>query len=434
MFKPQTALALLALAALGAQAQQNRVDTIRPDAPALAPYGKYNVGVQTLRLVHAGQVDVLNAKAGQPNPVYDRPLTVEVWYPANLNGRAPGGEYTVVTRDPKVEATLTGRAVRDAAPDPSGGPYPLIIISHGYPGNRYLLSDLGENLASKGYVTVSIDHTDSTYSDQGAFASTLLNRPLDQLFVLDEMARLNGEDGFLKGLVNADDTGLIGYSMGAYGAVNVIGGGFTAQSVKLPFAPPGDLLARRQAGNPEYRASLDGRIKAAIAIAPWGWNAGFWDAAGLAGVKTPVLFMAGSVDDVAGYSPGVRNIFEGAVNADRYLLTFQNANHNAAAPIPAPLETWQPGPTAGLNPFEHYADPVWDTARMNNVAEHFATAFFGEYLKKDPAMRDYLNLTENSSDGKYSVDKDGQPLPDFTYWKGFPNRTAVGLRLEHLRP
>jgi predicted dienelactone hydrolase len=54
-----------------------------------------------------------------------------------------------------------------------------VIISHGYPGNRFLMSHIGENLASKGFVCVSIDHKDSTYDDQKAFASTLYNRPFD---------------------------------------------------------------------------------------------------------------------------------------------------------------------------------------------------------------------------------------------------------------
>ena len=36
--------------------------------------------------------------------------------------------------------------MRDAQADASGGPFPLLIISHGYPGNRYLLSHLAENL------------------------------------------------------------------------------------------------------------------------------------------------------------------------------------------------------------------------------------------------------------------------------------------------
>ena len=91
---------------------------------------------------------------------------------------------------------------------------------------------------------------------------------------------------------------------------------------------------------------MDPRIKAAIAIAPWGWNMGFWDRDGLAGISTPTFYMAGSADASAGYSPGVRNIFELATNSERYLLTFENASHNAAAPIPAPKETWPaPGST-----------------------------------------------------------------------------------------
>lgn len=425
----------LALAGAVALAQDNRIDTVRSDAPELARHGPHAVGVKTLQLVHPGQADVLRFKAGAPMPVYDRPLTVEVWYPA-APGATGSGQYRVITRDGKTEVTLSGRALREAPPQRAGAPYPLLIISHGYPGNRFLLSPLAENLASKGYVVASIDHTDSTYSDQGAFGSTLLNRPLDQLFVLREMARLHQSDpsGTLQGLVNAEQTGLIGYSMGGYGVLNAIGGGFTAASVALPWGTPGGALAVRQAGHPALAASMDPRIKAAVAFAPWGWNAGFWDAAGLAGIRTPVFFVAGSVDDVSGYAPGVRNLFEGSVNAPRFLLTFDNANHNAAAPMPAPRETWQP--VAGLRfiPAEHYIDAVWDNVRMNNIAQHFATAFLARYLKNDTAMDAYLQLLENPRDGKWSVEANGSFKADHTYWKGFPNRTAVGLRLEQRKP
>ena len=37
-----------------------------------------------------------------------------------------------------------------------------------------------------------------------------------------------------------------------------------------------------------------------------------------------MLFVAGSVDDVSCYEKGTRAIFDGAVNAERYLLTFEN--------------------------------------------------------------------------------------------------------------
>ena len=55
-------------------------DTL-PDAPALAARGAYAVGVRTMDLVHKDQVDILNAKEGEA-PLYDRPLKIEVWYPA----------------------------------------------------------------------------------------------------------------------------------------------------------------------------------------------------------------------------------------------------------------------------------------------------------------------------------------------------------------
>jgi predicted dienelactone hydrolase len=406
----------------GIFAQDNRVDTIRPDAPTLAPYGSYSIGVTTLQFVNPGQLDIVKAKAGEAIPIYDRPLTVEVWYPAKAGtGQTEITAYNnIFTRDGKTLVNLYGRAVRNALPEAGGGPYPLVIVSHGYPGNRFLLSHLTENIASKGYIVAAIDHKDSTYNDQGAFGSTLLNRPLDILFVLNSM-------------IQANKTALIGYSMGGYGVVNAIGGGFTASVVKASLAPPNMALARRQAGNNEYIASMDPRIKAAIAIAPWGWSSGFWDREGLAGITTPTFYIAGSADASAGYSPGVRNIFELAANSDRYLLTFENASHNAAAPIPAPKETW-PVPGSTVYNAGHYMDPVWDTVRMNNIAQHFATAYLGKYLKGDAEMDAYLNLVESGKEALWSVDAKGQPKADHTYWKGFGNRSAVGLKLEHRKP
>jgi len=412
----------------------NHIDTIRPDAPALAPYGQFPIGMRTLQFLMPKQLDIAKAQAGLPIPIYDRPLTVEVWYPAipgtGLTGQS--GYSGICTRDGKTLTNLYGRAVRDALPDGSKGPYPLIIISHGYPGNRFLLSHFAENLSSKGYVVASIDHTDSTYNGLGAFASTLLNRPLDILFVLDSLSNLDPCAG-LDGMIDASRTALIGYSMGGYGVINTIGGGFTEAIVKSSLAPPEMALSRRQDGNPEFLASMDPRIKAGIAIAPWGRNKDFWDAGGLAGIRTPLFLMAGSADAISGYSPGIRNIFELSVNAERYLLTFENAGHNAAAPIPAPAEAYTP-PGSTVYSAGHYMDPVWDTVRMNNIAQHFATAFFAKYLKGDPTADSYLNLLESGKNALWSMDAEGRPTAEHTYWKGFGRFSAVGLRLENRRP
>ncbi len=420
MLRRAFVLALAAcVAAATALAQQNHIDGVTPSAPELAAYGKYTIGVRTIQATDRNRPDILSIKEGGPIVRYDRTLTVEVWYPAALAaGQKPGGEYRAITRDPAITATLYGKAVRDAAPLKTDGAFPLVIISHGYPGNRYLMSHLGENLASKGFITVSIDHKDSTYDDQKAFASTLYNRAFDQLFVLNEIDRLSkagsgsGLAGsFLSGIVDASRVGIVGYSMGGYGVVNVVGGGYSKASETINGAPPNRLLAARGAGNAEYQKSIDPRIKAAIAIAPWGMQTGFWDADGLKGIKTPVLFVAGSADDVAQYEKGTKAIYQGAVNADRYLLTFVNANHNAAAPIPAPIETYTT-PEGRTSPFTHYADAVWDTARMNNILDHFATAYFGLHLKGEQDKQAYFEPS----------------------WKGFKRGTSVGLILDHAAP
>jgi predicted dienelactone hydrolase len=153
---------------------------------------------------------------------YDRPLKIEVWYLAILDEN----EKEIVSYDqimgqvgsedrPLIPFTFLERASRDAKLAIKDGVFPLIIVSHGYTGSRLLFPYLTENLALKGYVVVSIDHTDSTYRDAGPSNSTWLNRPLDDLFVLNEMDRPRKTKGsFLQGLANADTTGLVGWSMG----------------------------------------------------------------------------------------------------------------------------------------------------------------------------------------------------------------------------
>lgn len=426
-------IAVLSGLMCGGAMAQNRIDQIRPDAPALAAHGEVAIGVRTLEVSNPDQIDIVKIEADKPLPRYDRPLTLEVWYPA-ADGTGTEGTYTgVLQRDGVQEVELKGRAVRDAAPAKPAKAYPLVIISHGYPGNRYLLSHLGENLATKGYVTVSIDHTDSTYDSKLAFGSTLVNRSLDQTFVLNEIDRMSKEDGnFLSGLVDASTTGLIGYSMGGYGAVITAGGGVTQGSTEYAWGAPAGTLQVHLAGSDTHEALIDPRIKAAVAFAPWGMNTGFWDATGLAGVRIPMFFIAGSDDDVAGYEKGTKAIFEGSTNTERYLLTYDHANHNAGAPMPAPAETWVASEHLNFIPFDHYADAVWDNVRMNNIAQHFVTAFLGQYVKGDNEMAPYLDLIENSDDGIYAMEEDGKTAkPEHTYWQGFPARTAKGLSLMH---
>lgn len=421
------AAALIALGLTGATAMaetraDNRIDTVRPDAPALAGYGERPVGVRSLTLTDPDRLDILATAAAGAERRGPRSLTAELWYPA-VAGTAAGTAYETVLRDGVTPVTLHGRAARDAAPA-GDGPFPLVIVSHGYPGNRFLMAHLAETLASRGYVVAALDHTDSTYSDQAAFGSTLYNRPRDQAFALAALAA----DPALAGLVDADRAAVVGYSMGGYGALIFGGAGLAEGAAGLSFAPPLGLLAQNAAGAEAHEALIDPRLRAVVAIGPWGMNAGLWDAAGLAGLRVPTLIVAGDQDTVSGYGP-MRAIFEGATGADRHLLTFLGAGHNAGAPIPAPAESWPVSERLGWAPFAHYADPVWDTVRMNNVLQHFAAAFLNVHLRGEAGSAAFLNLIENASEGVWSV-TDGVEQADHTHWAGFPRGTAVALRFE----
>ncbi|MCB1406138.1 MAG: dienelactone hydrolase [Rhodobacteraceae bacterium] len=418
--RPLFAAALALALTTGPLMAENRVDASRPDAPELAAPGSYAVGVRTLTLTDPDRPDVLaSTEALVRGP---RVLMAEFWYPA-AEGTVPGGTYDTILRDGVTPVTLHGQAAR-AAEASNAGPFPLVVISHGYPGNRVLMAHLGEHLASHGYAVVALDHTDSTYADQAAFGSTLFNRPLDQAFAIDAMA----SDSGLAGLVNTESVGVIGYSMGGYGALIFSGVGLVPAVLDSPFAPPQGLLAAHVAGSDSHEALPDPRVRAAVAIGPWGMNYGMWDATGLAGLRVPTMIVAGSMDTTSGYAP-MRAIFEGAIGADRHLLTFENAGHNAAAPIPAPAESHAMSEVLGWAPFAHYADPVWDTVRMNEIAQHFILAFLDQRVRGIAERGAYLELIDSANDGVWSVE-DGVATDEHSYWAGFGEGTAVGLRFE----
>ena len=347
----------------------------RPDAPALAARGAYPVGVRTEQIVHRGQFDILRASSSNPAPRYDRALTLEVWYPAQL---AAGQREAVLYTDvlgagannparPNTPFTFAGRAARGAAA--VKGAFPLLIVSHGYPGSRLQMSYLTENLASKGYVVVAIDHLESTRADRAGFASTLLNRPLDDQFVLDTVAGWSqaGSGHFLAGAVDADHTALLGYSMGGYGALVAAGAGVDLAALKpLGVADTTAFVAR----------ASDPRIHAVVAFAPWGGARQLWTSASLAGLRVPLLFIAGEQDTIAGFDDGVLRLAREAVNAPRYLLAYQNARHNIA-PNPPP-----PAAYANREDFSAYAESAWDSARINNINQHVVTAFLEQTLRQ----------------------------------------------------
>lgn len=397
----------------------------RGDAPELAARGKFKVGVRTLQLVNLNQLDILSYSEQQPNPRYDRKLPIEVWYPAMLGA----GETQITTYSdvlghgvgnpdrPNLPFHFGGRAARDAAPDTKSQSLPLVIISHGYSGSRVMMTWLAENLASKGYVVAAIDHTESTHADAAPISSTLVHRPRDINFAISTLADMSAKSGsFLTGMVNAELTAVVGYSMGTYGTLSAAGVGASQGAVDYSGAVPGRHLASLQAGDPRFEAMLDNRIKVIVAFAPYA-PAGYWSEEGIKNLRVPSLFIVGSQDQTTGFA-AAQWLFDHAINAERYLLVYQGAIHEVAT-NPAP-------PIAALYPREyaHYQEPAWDNRRLNNINQHFITAFLGRHLLGNSnKYDDYLNLPTISNDTPRTNTKD----PD--YWKGFANWTAIGMEL-----
>ncbi len=217
-------------------------------------------------------------------------------------------------------------------------------------------------------------------------------------------------------MVDADHTALIGYSMGGYGVLNAAGAGYSQQLVTFfeTSTEGSKAIEVRTSHHPDYKASYDRRIRAVVAFAPWGMERGVWDAEGLQGLKVPTFFVAGSQDDVSGYEKGVKAIYLGAVNADRYLLTYQNARHNTA-PNPPPPESLKPDL---VDEYNFYAETSWSEYRINNINQHFVTAFLGIHLKNQDYGK-FLDVNPNSNEKN---------------WTGFKPRTSTGLELVHTGP
>ncbi len=160
--------------------------------------GPFGAGVRVLRM----------AKDSVFTPGTERVLETHVWYPA-----APGA------------GPLDGRygAALDAPLDASGGPYPVLVFSHGscgYPTQSLFLTPL---LASRGYIVIAPSHPGNTIREfpncgtPAAQAASANERPADVIDALDQMLAANGDAAspFFAALDPAR-VGMSGHSFGGF--------------------------------------------------------------------------------------------------------------------------------------------------------------------------------------------------------------------------
>lgn len=110
-----------------------------------------------------------------------------------------------------------GRQLRGTVwyPD-SGGPYPLIVHSHGFTSNHRNIAYLARYLASHGYVVVAVDHPlTHMFAPGDPNARDVVNQPGDVSFLIDTLTRApESVAPALAGRVDGDRIGVMGISLG----------------------------------------------------------------------------------------------------------------------------------------------------------------------------------------------------------------------------
>lgn len=201
--------------------------------------------------------------------------------------------------------------------DPQG---PLVVISHGFGGDRKFLAYLARHLASYGLTVAALDHPGSNITwlmSQGTEtgpsllkgkvflpANEFIERPKDISFLLDELAKLNQESGPLEDKLNTDQVSVIGHSLGGFTALALAGGELDLEGLRtvcreqnpLGLSPAGWF----QCGAitlPDRQFDLrESRVAQVVAINPIVGD--LFGKKGLYQVKIPTLIVSGTKDAI----------------------------------------------------------------------------------------------------------------------------------------
>ncbi|MEV4061429.1 alpha/beta hydrolase family protein [Nonomuraea dietziae] len=253
-------LALAAVATLTAAPAAAEPSAVRLRLPA--PTGGSPIGVTDLHLVDRSRPDPW--VAARPY----RELMVSVWYPAGGSPRLPLAPQMAPLAAADFDDTLapalfgtkpgtvdwaatTTHARADAPVDRRAGRVPVVLFSAGAGAPRTIGATLVEELASRGYAVVTVDHTYEAAQvefpggrlERSAFpqrptqedmAKAQRVREEDMRFVLDQLARLGRGDNpdaerrrlpaGLRGGLDLTRVGALGHSMGGATAAQLTHG------------------------------------------------------------------------------------------------------------------------------------------------------------------------------------------------------------------
>jgi predicted dienelactone hydrolase len=305
-------------------------------------------------------------------------------------------------------------------PDPA----PLVIISHGVGGVRYDFAYLARHLASHGFVVAVPEHVGSNAQLVRDLFRGLdwpvpreaIDRPLDITYVIDQLeqtsqanatpanSQANSQANSTTGLINFDQVGIIGQSLGGYTALAVGGAPLnptalgqecnkpepdnTSLNISLLlqcriydlFLPPDPTVFPPQLDPPLTQVNFqDPRIKAILAINPF--TSRVFGPAGLGQIQVPVMIVASGGDIIVPPGPEQLYPFTWVTSPDRYLVLMDQGTHFSTI-APAPGQEVLALPPLLLGP---------DPTIAQDYTEALGLAFMGYHLTGAPEFQPYLH-------------------------------------------
>ena len=295
-------------------------------------------------------------------------------------------------------AVADGLTLRDAARGkdlaykvsyPEGdGPYPLIVFSHGFGGNKDAFATIARHWAGSGYVVIQPTHADGLGRRDGDRTAAggrpgrpgaggllaglndpdrVADRVADLVLVLDSFAEIEKAAPGLEGRINAKRIGVGGHSFGAYTAMLI--GGVTV-----------DL------GGEQGRSFRDPRVTCILPVSAQGTGQQGLTERSWAGLTIPMMTITGTRDRGVG-GQGVdwrKEPYRFSPPGSKYLVVIDGANHLSFG--------------GGLGP---RGSAVTDVVKLTS------TLFWDAFLKDSEPARAYLQSDELPKDagGSYAVEK-----------------------------
>ena len=309
---------------------------------------------------------------------FDEPVVTALDVPIPLSYVAPApveiGQLKTVWHD---EARKRDVPVKAFYPK-TGGPFPLIILSHGLGGSRDGLDYIGQFWAARGYVCAQIQHAgtddnvwrnannaqeaEAAMKRAGGNLMNIVARPRDVSFAIDQMLKLNGDDkSELNGKINADEIGVAGHSLGGLTALLSAGEKAIGGGIALDLTDP--------------------RIKASVSM-----SSPINPAAPLseqfADFKIPNFYLVGADDNaVLGATIAQRQVYDSIEAPDQYLLIIAGADHMALGG-------------------QRFGDALPGDAADHALVQRATLAFWDAELKGNGAAKSWLqNFDAQLKDG-----------------------------------